>query len=295
MATAPHWIDSGNPLLVAVASARWVVGLTAVAVLVAALSTRLPRPVLLAGALVCVHVGLAGPAYRGEPAPAAPGHELTVLAANILYGRGDLTVVHRLAAQTRADVVVVLEASEDLDPRLESSGLTRDYPYRAGVGRADAGGSLVLSRWPLTELDGSPPTVFGQPLVQVSTPDGPLTLRAVHSASPLLPEWRGELDWLEETSDRQPGPLLLAGDFNASRDHTGFRRLLAGAGLRDAHEAAGAGWVRTWDTLGFPHVQIDHVLTRHLPVTAAGQARIPGSDHAAVWARVDTSGLAGSR
>jgi len=79
--------------------------------------------------------------------------------------------------------------------------------------------------------------------------------------------------------------VVLAGDFNASADHPGYRQVAEG--LVDAHRATGAGWVRTWPVghrLAPPFVQLDHVLARGLTVTCAGSAPVEGSDHTSVWA-----------
>jgi endonuclease/exonuclease/phosphatase (EEP) superfamily protein YafD len=108
----------------------------------------------------------------------------------------------------------------------------------------------------------------------------------VHAFPPVpgrLRQWRTSFHELTRWVHRTRGPVVLAGDFNASVDHPGMRELLAG-GLRDAHEAAGAGRPPTW-----PHgrwvpafVQLDHVLVRGVDVDSADETRIPGTDHDAV-------------
>jgi endonuclease/exonuclease/phosphatase (EEP) superfamily protein YafD len=113
-----------------------------------------------------------------------------------------------------------------------------------------------------------------------------VVLRGVHAFPPVpgrLRQWRTSFHELTRWVHRTRGPVVLAGDFNASVDHPGMRELLAG-GLRDAHEAAGAGRPPTW-----PHgswvpafVQLDHVLVRGVDVDSADETRIPGTDHDAV-------------
>ena len=104
---------------------------------------------------------------------------------------------------------------------------------------------------------------------------------------PNLTFWRQSLDGLATWARSQPDgiPLVLAGDFNASADHPGYRQVADG--LVEAHEAAGSGWVRTW-LIGRrvipPFVQIDDVLAKGMTVTGAGSEVIPGTDHALVWA-----------
>jgi endonuclease/exonuclease/phosphatase (EEP) superfamily protein YafD len=59
--------------------------------------------------------------------------------------------------------------------------------------------------------------------------------------------------------------------------------------MTDAHHVAGQGWVQTWPQgrrLIRPFIQLDHVLVRGLGVVDAGVVQLPGTDHAAVWARL---------
>jgi hypothetical protein len=110
-----------------------------------------------------------------------------------------------------------------------------------------------------------------------------MLIRAVHPMPPTDPNlgfWRSALDGLATWAHSQPDgiPLVLAGDFNASADHPGYRQVADG--LVDAHRAVGAGWVRTWP-LGRrwlpPFVQIDHIRARGLTVTGAGSEVIAGA------------------
>lgn len=81
--------------------------------------------------------------------------------------------------------------------------------------------------------------------------------------------------------------MVLAGDFNSSWGHPGFRGVVET--MTDAHRAADQGWVRTWPQgrrLIRPFVQLDHVLVRGLSVVDAGVVHLPNTDHAAIWARL---------
>ena len=78
----------------------------------------------------------------------------------------------------------------------------------------------------------------------------------------------------------------MAGDFNSSQTHPGFRKVADR--MTDAHRAAGQGWVRTWP-IGSrvpPFIQLDHVLMRGLEVVDAGTVTIADTDHRAIWARL---------
>jgi endonuclease/exonuclease/phosphatase family metal-dependent hydrolase len=82
---------------------------------------------------------------------------------------------------------------------------------------------------------------------------------------------------------------VLAGDFNATLDHSGLRRLIR-TGYRDAAATVGAGLAGTWgpyDGDPIPPVTIDHVLVdRRVRVRSVSVHRVPGSDHRAVLAEL---------
>ncbi len=156
-------------------------------------------------------------------------------------------------------------------------------------------GSLVWSRYPLSLVspgdDGSiEHTPNRQPEVSVSVNGERVRLKAVHTMAPLptlMGEWRASLLALQQWRQRQPAgePFLMAGDFNSSAGHPGFRAVADGT--VDAQRAAGQGWVRTWPFVGqrLPaYVQLDHLLSRGLVLVEAGQVAMHGTDHAAVWA-----------
>ena len=89
-------------------------------------------------------------------------------------------------------------------------------------------------------------------------------------------------------ADALDGPVrVLAGDFNATLDHVGLRRLL-NSGYVDAADQVGAGLNPTWPSgaLWPPPVAIDHVLVDdRCPVDTFSVVDVPGSDHRAVVSR----------
>jgi endonuclease/exonuclease/phosphatase (EEP) superfamily protein YafD len=111
-------------------------------------------------------------------------------------------------------------------------------------------------------------------------------LYAVHTISPTSSgyarRWRREIDALRAEVKRATLPVVMAGDFNATRDHRPFRRLLD-AGVRDAHDVVGAGWTPTWKANSLllpPVLRIDHVLASPaFAVTGYRAGADIGSDH----------------
>jgi endonuclease/exonuclease/phosphatase (EEP) superfamily protein YafD len=84
---------------------------------------------------------------------------------------------------------------------------------------------------------------------------------------------------------------VLAGDFNATLDHSAFRA--ATEGCTDAGAERGQGLVPTWPTRtpGWLGVQIDHVLsTGGIHAESFAVYPLPGSDHRAILARLRVPG-----
>jgi endonuclease/exonuclease/phosphatase family metal-dependent hydrolase len=84
---------------------------------------------------------------------------------------------------------------------------------------------------------------------------------------------------------------VVAGDFNASRDHRPFRDLLA-AGFRDcadvSHSRSWPGF--TWPAAGrmLPVMRLDHVLvSRTATVRMTRAIRVPHTDHHGVLAAIE--------
>jgi endonuclease/exonuclease/phosphatase family metal-dependent hydrolase len=118
-------------------------------------------------------------------------------------------------------------------------------------------------------------------------------VHAVHVVAPLKgrqQDWHEELRRLGQGLRGAAGPQVVAGDFNASRDHRPFRDLLAVSGFADCADIAAD---RSWPGLTWPSdrrwlppvMRLDHVLVS--PGLTARQVRtldVPGTDHCGVLA-----------
>ena len=297
---AVRWLDDPTFLVAVVQSVVSIAGMVVVAATAVAAALRRRRTAWLgAAASVVVLVGAVPfvvPSGRAEPGP----EDFVVMSSNLHFGGADAAVLTERARALDVDVLVLLEETPDALDRQRAAGLETLLPFVVGHPRPGANGTIIRSRFPLTEV--STPTFPGevyqsQPVARVDLPGSSsapagrvVTVRAVHPMSPKIPNvgfWRSSLDGLARWAHSQPDgiPLVLAGDFNSSADHPGYRQVAQG--LIDAHRAVGAGWVRTWPEDHrwlLPFVQIDHVLARGLTVTGAGSEVIPGTDHAMVWA-----------
>lgn len=294
--TGLRWVDATGP--VPVLQAGLVpVGLSLVPL--AALAWALGRRALLTGVVLLglVHGAVALPWWTSEAVEAGPTErELVVATANLEYGQGSLEDLADLVTDREVDALVLLEVTPAFEQALEGSPVDRALPDRAGTVRSDAGGTLVLLRDGVAGggaqvLGGDSSFVFDQVLAPVSSGGEGITLLGAHTRPPApggSAGWRAELLRLADAAAAVDGPLLVVGDLNASTGHPVLRDLLRETDLRDAHEAAGSGWVRTWPAEGLlpAFVQIDHVLVREAAVVDAGAVGVAGSDHAAVWTRL---------
>jgi endonuclease/exonuclease/phosphatase (EEP) superfamily protein YafD len=224
-------------------------------------------------------------------ASARPADAVGVGSANLL------AVAPRPDRQLRA----LLELDVDVWCLQELTGRTADLLTRGDPAR----------RWPHRHLEPDDDSAFGigiasgLPLADAWTEDlvgvpvafavlggvGPAagtTLVCVHTVPPRntshTGRWSSQMDALTRRVAALSGPVVVAGDLNATRHHPAYRRLLAAAGLRDAHAEVGRASAWTWPAPPYwdllPKLRLDHVLVSEgVTVWAAEEGRAAGSDH----------------
>jgi endonuclease/exonuclease/phosphatase (EEP) superfamily protein YafD len=274
------------------AGAGWLVALLVL------LATRAWRLSLVAALLVVVHLVWLAPAvlqqFQAEPGPAGP--PLRVLTINAQFGGADVAALIQLAASREVDLVAVQELTPQFAQAV-TAGLGAQLPYSALYpAPGSSAGSGVWSRWPLTD-EGLLTSPFRMPKVTVAVPGvGPVQVIGVHAMSPLpaqVTQWRADLAMLAGQADQARlarRPLIMLGDFNASRDHGPFRALADGPLLDAADAAVRTPWQgQTWpaDRRWIPpSVRIDHVLVSRddVAVSRVETTQIGGTDHRAVLA-----------
>lgn len=246
------------------------------------------------GSCAAVAWAMALPTFFAHTVP-GPAN-FTVMSANLYYGRANADQVMAAVRAHEVDALVLTEVTPDVVDRLDAAGLTRLLGHRTGEAHAGTfTGTMIYSRLPMTVVSGTAnPAIEQTPSLQpevVLTVDGQqVRLKAAHPMAPIpdqTAQWRAGLTALQRWKGDVPAGdrLVLAGDFNASFGHPGFRQLADG--LVDAQRTAGQGWVRTWPVVGRrmpPFVALDHLLSRGLGVVAAGDVAFHGSDHMLVWA-----------
>jgi endonuclease/exonuclease/phosphatase (EEP) superfamily protein YafD len=216
---------------------------------------------------------------------------LTVLSFNTFEGRADVNVLADLIRSTRPDLVSLPESGRRFGDRLLP--LIPDYRFVTSQEKGrDVQGVSALTRIDLGDVTAT---------IDRSTPFPSVELRggglgstrfvAFHSVAPTpgdVPQWSHDLGTLDRwCANRDAGQVIIAGDFNATLDHSVFRDAISGC--LDAAERTGNGLTGTWPTR-LPRAvgtQIDHVLaTGGVTVESLSVHDIPGSDHRAVLSRL---------
>jgi endonuclease/exonuclease/phosphatase (EEP) superfamily protein YafD len=223
--------------------------------------------------------------------------DVSVLAANVLHGRADTGDLAALIAREAPDFVVLPEAGADFRDKLMP--LLDVLGYRSWV----AGGPGIPDGYDVTLLvatragDVRVRPATGMRLPHLEATGGILgdrTLYAVHTTAPMsrrrTARWRRELDLVATWCRARVAPIV-AGDFNATLDHSDLRA--ATAGCSDAAAQRGQGLVPTWPTWMPDWIgpQIDHVFATN-PIAAESFAvrEVTGSDHRAVITRLRVPG-----
>ena len=223
--------------------------------------------------------------------PQAGARTLTVLTFNTHEGDGDVDALAKLIRSSRPDLIAVPEAAGRYRDRL--APLVPEYRFAPSNERGrDVQGVTAATRTDLGEVAVQVDRSTPFPSVEVSGAGlGDVRFVAFHSVAPTpgdVPQWSSDLATLDRwCAARQSGPVIIAGDFNATLDHSVFRSAITGCA--DAAEQTGEGLAATWPTrwprwLG---PQIDHVLvTGGITAETLSVHDVPGSDHRAVVTRL---------
>ncbi|WP_415973345.1 endonuclease/exonuclease/phosphatase family protein [Rhodococcus sp. 077-4] len=288
---AAHLLDArGQGMLVLGALAHVLMPAAVPGTVLAALAFG---PWGLTGGLVVLVVAAATqvPLHRRRFVSDSDQSNLTVLHTNIWLGQADLDALVALVEQHRPDVLTLVELTPQAEADLRGR-LVELLPH-AYVSAAPGGdGTGIYSRFPLRDQQRHDGFVTELLSARVEMPGRPLVF-AVHPVPPWPrepSEWVRELGLLRELLAKIPvddGPVVVAGDFNATQDHRRYRDLQDGRFV-DAAVATGAGMLRTYPAHTWypPVIAIDHVLVADMAVRSVDAVPIPGSDHRGIVARL---------
>jgi endonuclease/exonuclease/phosphatase (EEP) superfamily protein YafD len=234
--------------------------------------------------------GLGVPVRAPSPAGTLPA--LRLFSANVYQGNRDLGPIGQEIRATAPDLVALQEVDPDGAADLQRSGVLAAFPYAVTEFRQSPSGIGLWSRFPIA--DGQVRDVHGMAVIEATILLGAHRLRLyiIHTVAPLGDDrarWRAQLLWVEEEIRRGRGPVVVAGDFNATRYHSSFRRLLSDR-LADAHERRGRGWAATWPRDRWPLpplMRLDHVLVSpDIGVRSVKEGLGQGSDHRPIIAEL---------
>jgi endonuclease/exonuclease/phosphatase (EEP) superfamily protein YafD len=256
------------------------------------------RAGLVWGLVVIAATGWFERPYEAEAGGGARGPvvaRITVLTSNVEFGQATLGLIGAIRRE-KPDLVFVQECEFSCAQLLSSRIPATDYPYRHVVKAGGSEGSAILSAVPLTDTDGIASTLampgsearFGGLAV-------PVRLQLAHPLPPIpgaVDSWRTELGKVRRyaAAHRGEGPAIIAGDFNASRDHATFRDVLAAGELRDSAPLGGAGRTPSWPSSARRPfgAQIDHVLvSREFSVRGARFIDLAHTDHRSLLVTLD--------
>jgi endonuclease/exonuclease/phosphatase family metal-dependent hydrolase len=226
---------------------------------------------------------------------AATTLRLRLFTLNAKDGAADSAVIVRILQQYEVDVLAVQDLTPPMVTRLAAAGLTRMLQFSHLDLPSGGRGIGLWARWPLTPLPPVPGLAFAAPRARIDPLGGlPVTLTAVHLVSPVqrrAGRWRRELAMIQQILIAVDEPQVVAGDFNATRDHGPFRELLAAGFLDCADSSQNRSWPGfTWPASGraLPVLRLDHVLvSRTATVPMTRTIRVPRTDHHGVLAAME--------
>ncbi|MCW0213583.1 MAG: endonuclease/exonuclease/phosphatase family protein [Pseudonocardia sp.] len=289
-------LDRSSPFAQLVSFRPALLAALAVVIVVLALITlqlrwAWPIPAALAVVLVA-GVVMVVPRTIAEPVPTT-GTPLKILSFNVFEGSADQDQLTALIAAEQPDLVAMPEAgqrfADRLRPRLEPLG----YRVQPSVNlrqRDVAGVTVAVSRR-LGDVSIERGT-RGEAFTNIEVTGGALgSLRFIgfHSVAPTPGAtrwWTDDLAHLRDWCTGNP-PTIIAGDFNATYDHSALREDAAGCG--DAAAQRGESLLGTWPSWAPEWIgpQIDHVLATRGIVSESFEVRkVDGSDHRPVLTTV---------
>lgn len=274
----PYLLTPSVPLAVVASSfSRHVMALVSAAIAVALLV--LTFPVVFPG---------------DTPSAAAGGVHLTIAHANVYVDNDQPEQAAQTLLELDADVIAITEYTPTMATLLQQGGIAQTHPYALQEAPGNRNGVALFSRY---AIDGEVAPIGHQMGIDaiVDVHGTPVRIMVVHPLPAVnrtsLRRWRADLPLIGTRALQGDVPTVVVGDFNSSRWHPAFRRLLD-LGFTDAHEQLGRGFSVSWPAAftAPAFVRLDHALTtRGLVATSIRDFTISGSDHRAFVVTIATT------
>lgn len=235
---------------------------------------------------VALSLGVLGVDLGPRPAQVC----LRVAYANVLMVHDRPELLYDELMDLDADVLYLAEYAPQFESFFASGPVEDVYPYRFTDPQVHSFGNALLSKHP---VDVERVDLAGVDVLRVrgACAGRSYTLLATHLLPPrnaaLTQRWHGQLAALRALVAETAGPVIVAGDLNATWHHPSFR----GLGLRSAHLDRGQGFSRSWPNssycLPFSVVRLDHLLlSEELAVADVRNSEGVGSDHRPLVAEI---------
>ena len=283
-----------GPLALLVALMPWM---TLACLLPLAVAAVVRSPVLAIASAAALALGVAWQVPVFTAADAAGERALTIASVNLTYGGADADAVLALVREHHVDVLVAQEVTPEAVEALEAAGLATALPHAQVAAEPGVTGTALWSRTPLADAETLPGFTTASSndrylsravRADVEIAGASVSVLAVHPAAPGPIDhsgWQSSMEVLADHLAAHRGPILVAGDFNTTRDHRVFRDLES-LGYADAADQSGSGLQFTFPEgrRPWPLVTIDHVLERDtgLVATAVSTVAVAGADHRAL-------------
>jgi endonuclease/exonuclease/phosphatase (EEP) superfamily protein YafD len=221
------------------------------------------RDAALAAVPVLLNLAAIAPLYWPSSTPRSESASLRVASINVYSGNRRHADVLKFIADTRPDVVLLLEVTTDWRDLLDA--LAADYPFQKIELQGGNFGMALFSRVPWESATVREFGSAGLPSIvaRLQWQGETVILLGTHPVPPGGSEmWRLRNEQFEAMAAfciAQTEPVVVLGDLNSTSWSAHFGTLLDGTRLRDSRKGFGvqASWP-AWSPL--PRISIDHCL-----------------------------------
>lgn len=268
--------------------------LALISCLLAAVASFHNRRLAILGALLAAtNVGTSLSYARAPMVNPAGGPALKIMTINVLYRASNDAQILAQVANEQPDVILLQELKRERAGLLD--GLKPAYPWQVSCAGRWACDVAVVSRRPWQAAGAGAIGEAGAKMAWARFgADGSNALIAsIHLKWPFISDQAAQLQAVRDEIAKHRGPIIVAGDLNATAWSSAVRSFTETARLRSA-----GGLIPTWPQRTFisgrpclvcvPQLQIDHVLVNsEVRVLSIRSGTDVGSDHLPLIAELE--------